>query len=339
MVVTDVAMPRLHRLTPDYLTALEAAARDAIAVVASHPYTYDAIRAVSDAPLWYEAQDVEAALKHELLREGDFARELLSEVEATERRCCEDASVIWACSDEDRSELVRRYSTDPGRILVVPNGVSLEDVTFVGPNSRAEFKRQLRLTNRFVALFLASWHPPNVLAARRLVDLASAQPELEFLILGSVGAAIDKEPLPQNVSLTGTISAEHKRAVLSVVDVAVNPVTTGSGTNIKMLDYFASGTPVVSTTFGARGLGVSPDCHYFAADAARFGEALNVVHNADVDRLEPLVARAREHVEQTLSWTAIASQLLDELTRLDDLQVRRSQTAHEPRMVASDASA
>ena len=41
-----------------------------------------------------------------------------------------------------------------------------------------------------------------------------------------------------------------------ILDLAINPVTTGSGTNLKMLDYMAAGVPVLSTPHGARGLGL-----------------------------------------------------------------------------------
>src|SRR5581483_12236830 len=106
-----------------------------------------------------------------------------------------------------------------------------------------------------LAALVASWHEPNIIAARALVRVAQRMPEIDVMILGSVGYALAGQT-PSNVQLTGTVSAEFKRAVLGVADVAVNLVSTGSGTNLKMLDYFAAGVPVISTAFGARGLGI-----------------------------------------------------------------------------------
>ena len=41
--------------------------RECVAVIASHPFTLDAIHSISAAPLWYEAQDVEYTMKASLL--------------------------------------------------------------------------------------------------------------------------------------------------------------------------------------------------------------------------------------------------------------------------------
>ena len=309
-VVTDVAMTRLYRQTPEYLGALRESIHGACAVVACHPYTFPAIREVTDLPVWYEAQDVEAELKAKMLRRGWRARSLLSDVRRVEKACCKDAELVWACSGEDREELIRRYRAKPERVLVVPNGVSLQEVGYVPPALRREYKQRLGMSDRYLALFIASWHEPNVIAAEALVDLASQVTSVQFLIVGSVGLALQRPRLPDNVELMGTVSSEFKQAVLGVADVALNPVTTGSGTNIKMLDYFAAGVPVISTPFGARGLGIRPGEHYLAAEPDGFGDILRQLHTAPPTQLDAMVQSARTHVELHLSWSAIAQDLL-----------------------------
>lgn len=315
-VVTDVAMPRLFGRTPAYLDALRESTRGARAAVACHPYTFPAIREVSDVPVWYEAQDVEAELKTKILGSGRRARALLSDVKRVERACCKQAEFVWACSNEDRDELIRRYRARPERVLIVPNGVSLQDVRYVSPPARREHKRRLGMTDRFLAVFIASWHEPNVLAAQALLKLAARLSSIEFLILGSVGMALQGQPVPENVELAGTVSPEFKQAVLSVADVALNLVTTGSGTNIKMLEYFGAGIPVISTPFGARGLGIRPGEHYIAAEPGQFDPILRHARANPTTDLDAIVPAAREHVEGRLSWTAIADDLLATLPPL-----------------------
>src|SRR5262249_32171434 len=156
----------------------------------------------------------------------------------------------WACSDEDRSLFIASHELSPERVLIAPNGVSLEELMFVAPSTREENKRLLGMDD-WLSVFMGSWHGPNVIAADRVVEAARAHPRLRFMIVGSVGRALNRE-VPANVDIAGTVSAEFRREVLGIADVALNPVTTGSGTNIKMLDYFAAGIPVLSTTFGAR---------------------------------------------------------------------------------------
>jgi polysaccharide biosynthesis protein PslH len=82
---------------------------------------------------------------------------------------------------------------------------------------------------------------------------------------------------PTNTALAKTIDdasgvmrhfdVESTRPYMSEACVAVNPIRTGSGVNIKMLEYLSSGIPVVSTSFGARGIGVEPGFGVLIADA------------------------------------------------------------------------
>jgi glycosyltransferase involved in cell wall biosynthesis len=312
-VVTDVAMPELYRHTPAFLAALRGATADAHAGVACHPYTFPAIREVTEIPVWYEAQDVEASLKQHVLGDNKVAQRLLAGAEAVERACCTDADLIWACSTEDATELVQRYGGDPDRVLVVPNGADVDGVEYVAPVARREHQRRLRMLDGLLGIFIASWHEPNVVGARELLRLAERVPEGNFLIVGSVGMALASEARPDNVAVTGTVSAGFKQSVLAVADVALNPVTTGSGTNLKMLEYFAAGIPVISTEFGARGLGVRAGEHYVQAEPSEMEAALMSLRAGDPGDVERLVTAARKHVETRLSWTTITDELLTRL--------------------------
>jgi glycosyltransferase involved in cell wall biosynthesis len=80
---------------------------------------------------------------------------------------------------------------------------------------------------------------------------------------------------------------------------------SGSGTNLKMLDYFAAGLPVVSTAAGARGLELaSDDCIVCPADqfVARIEELLN-----DPAACEQLGANARKLAVERYAWSLIAA--------------------------------
>ena len=312
-VVTDVAMPDLYRTTPAFLTALRKATEGAYAAVACHPYTFPAIRQVTDIPLWYEAQDVEVSLKRDVLGDNNTARRLLAAAEQVERDCCRNADLVWACSEEDAHEFVERYGCAPDRVLVVPNGAAVDEVDYVPLSVRQAHQRRLGMERQLLAVFIASWHEPNLAGARTLLKVAEELPEVDFLILGSVGLGLADEPLPSNVALTGPVHTGFKQTVLSVAHVALNPVTMGSGTNLKMLEYFAAGIPVISTRFGARGLGVSPGVHYLPAEPLAFAQGMAVFSGSDVAELDRLVSAARTHVETRMSWTVIADALLAHL--------------------------
>jgi hypothetical protein len=70
---------------------------------------------------------------------------------------------------------------------------------------------------------------------------------------------------------------------------------------------------VISTAFGARGLGVQPGEHYFAAEPPDFGPLLARIRRLDPAELQAVVKAARTVVEERLSWTVIADDLLARL--------------------------
>lgn len=75
---------------------------------------------------------------------------------------------------------------------------------------------------------------------------------------------------------------------LAQASVAINPAVSGSGVNIKLVEYLASGTPVVSTTMGMQGVGVTPQEHLLVADnPSAFASAVaNLLqHGEDAARL------------------------------------------------------
>jgi glycosyltransferase involved in cell wall biosynthesis len=63
-------------------------------------------------------------------------------------------------------------------------------------------------------------------------------------------------------------------SVYDAADIVVAPIRGGGGTRIKILEAFAHGVPVVSTSKGAEGLDVENGVHLFIEDdARRFAEA------------------------------------------------------------------
>jgi glycosyltransferase involved in cell wall biosynthesis len=80
-------------------------------------------------------------------------------------------------------------------------------------------------------------------------------------------------------------------------DLAIVPVNAGGGTRIKLLEAFAWGVPVVSTTIGAEGIPVTDGVHLRLADTnASFATACaELLSNVKLARR--LARQAREFVE------------------------------------------
>jgi glycosyltransferase involved in cell wall biosynthesis len=84
--------------------------------------------------------------------------------------------------------------------------------------------------------------------------------------------------------------------------VAVVPLLAGSGTRLKILEAWAAGLPVVSTTIGAEGLGAKPGTHLLIADGpASIAEAVSRLLTCSALR-KSLGNAGRRLLEQEFTW-------------------------------------
>ncbi len=316
--VTDVAFPELFGLTPAYGQALEKSARKAAVVIVSHPYGLPAVRRYcSGKEVIYEAHNVEADLKAALLSGSSRGARLLAETAALERECCCTSRFVMACSEQDGRRLQERYGLRPERLWLVPNGVDLESVAFCPWRRRMSEKQRLGLASAFLALFTGSWHGPNVDALEFLLTLAPRLPDMALLVMGSVGQAVQDRRIPPNVGLLGVVDDPTREVVLHTVDVALNPMTSGSGTNLKMLEYAAAGIPILSTPHGARGLLLAEERFIELAEPEGFLGALMAMRSAGAQQMRR-VTQARNCVVQNYDWMVIATGLAERLRRETD---------------------
>jgi hypothetical protein len=153
---------------------------------------------------------------------------------------------------------------------------------------------------------MGSAHPPNVEAARFLVErVAPALPGLEIHLLGAV---CDRLPgtLPGNVRRLGFVADEEKRRELAGCAAALNPLFSGAGTNLKMLDYMAAGAPIVTTAVGARGLALTHGVDAYLAEGDAWVETLRAVVAAP-DAARTVGQTAQRTAFARYTWSEIAS--------------------------------
>lgn len=318
--ITDVAMPKLYHLTPDYLEALKKSVRSADFVVTSHPYLLTAIQNSGDKPIWYEAQDVEIDLKRNILPDNRVGQELLEITKRVESECCRVSKVIMVCSWEDGERLGQIYGADAAKIIEVPNGVDLETVEYVPPKKRLEIKRRLGLEGSFNVLFMGSWHGPNLDAVRSIFEIAKELNTVNFIIVGSACLAFQNEKIPPNVGFMGIVDDETKNVILGLVDVAINPMESGSGTNLKMLDYCAAGIPVISTPHGVRGLDFNDQIDIVSL--GQFPDAIARLRRK-WNELEGRIEKAKDHVTANFDWAVIARNFINELEKRENLSLSK----------------
>jgi glycosyltransferase involved in cell wall biosynthesis len=315
--IGDVAIPSLAALTPSYHERLAASIASAQLVVASHPYPLATIRAcLRDQPLIYDAHNVEYDLKWQIFGERrSDPYSLMETVREVEAEACRSARLIQACSEDESRRLQELYTVPDSKFLIVPNGVAVRDIPFSCDAARQRLKRELGLESTPLALFVGSWHPPNIAAAREVFEIARGFPEVAFLLLGGHCLALQRSPHPSNAALMGVVDETTLSFVAALADVALNPMPRGAGTNLKVLRYLAAGVPVLTTPIGARGLGLTDGQDALIRPLDQFPHALRRLLGQPELRRR-LAAAGRRLVEERFDWNRIAGALEQTLLSL-----------------------
>jgi glycosyltransferase involved in cell wall biosynthesis len=308
----DMAAMLKPELSPAWRQALEAACTQADVVVCSHPYGWPAVRQVWHGPVVYEAHNVEVDLKAAIFGHARSALDTLAEVEG---ECAREAAAVLCCSAEDAQRMHTRYGLAQ-RPAVVANGVDAGSYVPPDAQARAQARQRLGLGQQSVALFVGSLHGPNVDAVLALLEVARACPEVLFCVLGSVceAPALGATARPGNLRLVGRVSDEALRVWLRVADVGLNPVVSGSGTNLKLLEYAAAGLPALSTPFGGRGGILNAERDFAVAEIGDFAPALRqLLAASEADARTRRALTAREQALKAGDWRAIAKTLREAL--------------------------
>jgi glycosyltransferase involved in cell wall biosynthesis len=183
-----------------------------------------------------------------------------------EQRGIAAADVTVFQSEDD----MERFGVSAGPdSFVIPNGCDFEWIRDGGDPERAARECGVSL-DAFSCVFLGSYdYAPNRRAASVIDEqIAPEFPDVQFLLVGRDPPTVSGD----NVVTPGYV--DDLPGTLGLADVALCPLFSGSGTKLKMLDYFAAGLPVVTTPVGAQGLDVEHERDaliYEDADGMRRG--------------------------------------------------------------------
>jgi glycosyltransferase involved in cell wall biosynthesis len=213
---------------------------------------------------------------------------------------------VVAVSARDRDALARRYKLPV--VEAIDTGVDLE---FFAASPPCADPGPDGGTLVFTATM--SW-AANVDGIHFLLDevfplLLAARPAVKAVIIGRNPPASLSEKIAQrglNVTLTGFV--DDIRPYVAAADVYVIPLFVGSGTRIKAFEAMAMGRPIVSTSLGIEGLGVTDGVNFVCADAAgAFAKAILGLLD-DGEKRVRIAAAARALVESQFSWARVARQ-------------------------------
>lgn len=165
-----------------------------------------------------------------------------------EAEACKMSDLVLAISEEDKKSLLELEPNS--RIEVLTPGIKFERI------KTEEDIRNVSNTILFVGSY--SWYP-NRKAAEFLVEelmpiLRKKRNGIRLYLVGKcpTDEIIEYGKKYDDVIVTGMV--ESVEPYFKRSDIFVNAVTDGGGMNIKMLEAMGRGIPVISTTFGMRGI-------------------------------------------------------------------------------------
>ena len=165
-----------------------------------------------------------------------------------EAKKIESADLIFVCSEREKNILCTIHPPLRSKIFILPNLLNRMDYNPDLPKNLISFVGTLN-------------YYPNILAVNYLCDyfIKKLPPEIKkthrFVIAG-------RSPLPQmkekainaGFEFYSDLSAQEIKDIFAHTLITLAPITSGSGTRIKIVEAIFSGCHVLSTPLGAEGI-------------------------------------------------------------------------------------
>jgi glycosyltransferase involved in cell wall biosynthesis len=200
-------------------------------------------------------------LEYRLLAQGNGRhRRFAPWMEKIERSAPRLYRDIFTCSEEDLNFFREQEGGGERTLPIIRCGVDPEAYR-VPDGVRQKIRAELGVADsERLLVFSGSGYAPNVEALQVVREFCSSHQEfmsragLRILVLGSVSPNAFNEGV-----LMATGRVPEVPPYLAAADAGLNPITRGSGANVKLFEYLAARLPVISTSFGVRGTGLQPD--------------------------------------------------------------------------------
>lgn len=236
-------------------------------------------------------------LEHERWKKRGFLKRM---VKSIERSAGTNADVVLATHHEE----VSFYADTGARVALTPNGILDQRYD---EETREKIRSDLGISeDKTVLLFSASQYGPNREGLTLLSEFEAAHREwltqngFVLLVVGSVS----ERPLRKG-ALIATGPVPVVEPYFSAADIALNPIESGSGTNLKMVQYLVARLPLVSTRFGARGFSLENGKDYIELDAANLQAALEIVKKNGGETLSHMADRAYQQNRHLIDMKSI----------------------------------
>lgn len=262
----EILLSKGKFLRSKYIKKLTETVKKSSIVVFEGPWQYFLVKDFLDGKLVvYDAHNCESGL-----RAGNPYRK---ETEHLERGLVRRSDIVFSVTNNDLEQLLKFDQGHPEKFHLIPHTLPLRKAEWKGLDSMD-------------ISFIGSMYGPNISALKFVLELASKLPSFHFNIIGNVRTGFVSRRLP-NVTYHGIVDEATKSKLLNESMLALNPVSEGSGRNVKMVDYLLHSVPVVSTEIGIRGF-----------EKYDIGQAVVVARREDFQERIMYLANNRDYLEK-----------------------------------------
>ncbi len=234
-----------------------------------------------------------------------------------EKRFWPKYDIISLTSSEDMEAVERSGIVDPDKLALVPNGVDSDYFAFhAGPR------------NSDMLLFVGDFATPsNVEAAVSIIEdilpeIRRRRPSCKMVISGRNAPEHLRRMAAQNgVELRENVSDIRKLYHEAFAFIA--PYHSGGGARLTVLESFASGLPVVTSTFGLHGLHADHKKEIMVADSSvDFALAIEELESSP-QLYESIQHNARKYADSTHRWDKVAGRMAEIFIRQHTINARK----------------
>lgn len=191
-----------------------------------------------NVPIIYASHNCEIDLARQMFPKNELAHKYVREME---QYLIDRSAAITYCSKEDIEKMNKEYNINKPSFYIAN-----------GTDRRVNFVRRNNSKSKDI-IFIGSGHPPNVEAAKNLIDVARMMPDYTFNIIGKCGDGISAVGLPPNYVIHGFLNERLTDLLFENSVAFVNPIQSGSGTHLKIMRALSYGLPIISSKVGLRG--------------------------------------------------------------------------------------